>query len=350
MINQLLASRRSLFLGLVLLTFTVTSCLGLAKGSEPNVTLIGSGATFPAPLYQRWFSEYNKQKPAIQVAYQSVGSGAGIEQFTQGTVDFGASDVAMKDDEIKKVKQGVVLLPMTAGTIVIGYNVPDQKTGLKLSRKALGDIFLGKLQKWNDPAIAKVNPDAKLPDLPIIVVHRSEGSGTTAVFTKLLSKISPEWKEKVGDGKAVDWPTGVGGRGNEGVAALVQQIAGAIGYIEYGYAKPTKIPVANLENKSGQYVEPNTESALKALATAKLPDNLRVFITDPEGEGVYPLVTYTWIMAQKQYEDKVKAKTLKEVMTWSLTEGQKLSEEMGYVPLPQQTVEKVKAALAKIQA
>jgi phosphate transport system substrate-binding protein len=313
-----------------------------------TVTLSGAGASFPAPLYQRWFADFNTANPAATVSYQSVGSGAGVKQFIAGTVDFGASDVAMKDEEIKQVPKGVLLLPMTAGSIVVAYNLPDLKTPLKLSRAATADIFLGKIKKWNDPAIAKTNPDAKLPDSTIGVVYRSDGSGTTSVFTKYLSAISSSWKTKVGDGKTVNWPTGTGAKGNEGVTAQVQQNKGSLGYIEYGYAKQNGLTVASLENKAGSYIEPSDASAQATLATAKLPDNLRVFITDPDGKDVYPIVTYSWLLAYKTYADANKAKALKAIVNYGLTEGQKASPELGYVALPDTVVTKVKAAVDSI--
>ncbi len=226
-----------------------TSTDGADGGSGKSVSLTGAGASFPAPLYQRWFSEYNKQNPNVQVSYQSVGSGAGVEQFTQGTVDFGASDVAMTDDEIAAVERGVALLPMTAGSIVLAYNLPDLPE-LKLSRQVYADILLGKITKWNDPAIAALNPDAQLPDSKITVVYRSDGSGTTGVFTKHLSEINPEWKEKVGEGKTVEWPTGIGAKGNEGVTAQILQTEGSLGYIEYGYAKQQEIPSCYFRKQS----------------------------------------------------------------------------------------------------
>jgi phosphate transport system substrate-binding protein len=325
-----------------------------AGGSEQqvatgtSVSLTGAGATFPAPLYQRWFSEYNKANPNVQVSYQSVGSGAGVEQFVQGTVDFGASDVAMKDEEIAKVQKGVVLLPVTAGSIVFAYNLPEVKE-LKLSRQVYVDILLGKVKKWNDPAIAKINLDAQLPDREITVIYRSDGSGTTGVFTKHLTAISPEWKEKVGEGKTVEWPTGIGAKGNEGVTAQILQTEGSIGYIEYGYAKQQNISMASLENKAGQFVAPSPESASKSLAAVTLPENLREFIADPEGEESYPIVSYTWILAYKNYEDPEKMKAFKDVINWAISDGQKFSEELGYVPLPETVVDKVETALNSIQ-
>ncbi|MEL6441345.1 MAG: phosphate ABC transporter substrate-binding protein PstS [Cyanobacteria bacterium J06621_8] len=360
MISTVSFKQKVLVASLLAITTGLTACGGTQTSNNPDpggggstggksVSLTGAGASFPAPLYQRWFSEYNKQNPNIKVSYQSVGSGAGVEQFTQGTVDFGASDVAMKDEEIAAVDRGVALLPMTAGSIVLAYNLPDLPE-LKLSRQAYVDILLGKITKWNDPAIASLNPDANLPDSEITVVYRSDGSGTTGVFTKHLSAINPEWSEKVGSGKTVEWPTGIGAKGNEGVTAQILQTEGSIGYIEFGYAKQQAIPTATLENKTGNYIKPSSESASDALGAATLPENLRAFVTDPEGENSYPIVTYTWILAYENYDDADKLNAFKEVVNWSLTEGQKLSEELGYIPLPTNVVEQVKTELDKIQA
>jgi phosphate transport system substrate-binding protein len=359
------STRRALLLPVLALSMSLASCqtntptspnsTGTTGSSSPaastggsSASLSGAGASFPAPIYQTWFSEYNKKNPNVKVSYQSVGSGAGVEQFTKGTVDFGASDVAMKDEEIAKVTKGVVLLPVTAGSIVIGYNLPEVK-GLKLSRDVYTDIFLGKITNWNDPKIAAINPGVKLPDKSITPIHRSDGSGTTAVFTKHLSAISPAWKSGPGDGKTVSWPGGVGAKGNEGVTAQLLQTEGSIGYVEYGYATQQNISTAVLENKAGKYIEPNSASASKTLAAVKLPENLRASITDPEGADSYPIVTYTWILAYKQYEDPEKAKVLKEVLNWTVTEGQQYSEKLGYVPLPPEVVTKVQTAIATIK-
>ncbi|BBD61343.1 periplasmic phosphate binding protein [Nostoc sp. HK-01] len=314
-----------------------------------NVSLTGAGASFPAPLYTSWFTELNKKYPSLQVNYQSVGSGAGVEQFIKGTVDFGASDVAMKDEEIQKVPQdkGAILLPMTAGSIVLAYNLPDVAE-LKLPRAVYTDILLGKIKNWNDPKIKAANPDAKLPDQAITIVHRSDGSGTTGVFTKHLSAISPEWKTKIGDGKTVNWPVGVGGKGNEGVTAQIQQTQGSIGYVEYGYAKQNNLKYAALENKGGKFVVPTEESAAKTLEAVTLPENLRAFITDPEGADSYPIVTYSWILAYKKYSDPAKAKAVEAMIEYGLTEGQKLAPELGYVPLPQNVLQKVATAADQI--
>jgi phosphate transport system substrate-binding protein len=316
---------------------------------KQDVQLVGAGASFPAPLYQRWFQDFNQKHPKVQINYQSVGSGAGVEQFTKGTVDFGASDTAMKDDEITKVgDKGVTLLPMTAGSIVLAYNLPEVTGEVKLPRQVYTDILLGKIKNWNDPAIAKANSGVKLPDQAITVVHRSDGSGTTGVFTKHLSTISPEWKTKVGDGKTVQWPVGVGAKGNEGVTAQIQQTKGAVGYVEYGYAKNNNLKFASLENKDGKFVVPNDQSASKTLEAVKLPDNLRAFITDPEGAEAYPIVTYTWMLVPKKVSDPEKAKAIEAMVEYGLTDGQKITGELGYVPLPKAVVEKVAAAADQI--
>src|SRR5271169_1968168 len=268
-----------------------------------SITLQGTGATFPAPLYQKWFSEYNKLHPEVQINYQALGSGAGVKQFQQGLVNFGASDAAMTDAEIAKVKEGVVLLPMTAGSIVLAYNIPDGPNELKLSREAYIGIFLGKITQWNDPIVAKTNPGAKLPDTKITVVTRSDGSGTTFVFTSHLSAISDAWKNGPGAGKTVNFPAAVAGKGNPGVAALIKQTPGAIGYVEFGYAQQTGMPMASLENKSGKFVKPDLESGKNSLASVQLPDNLRAWITDPAGADAYPILTHTWLLCYKKYDD-----------------------------------------------
>jgi phosphate transport system substrate-binding protein len=314
-----------------------------------NVELTGAGASFPSPLYQTWFAELNKKYSNLKVNYQSVGSGAGVEQFTKGTVDFGASDVAMKDEEIQKVPadKGVLLLPVTAGSIVMAYNLADV-TQLKLPRAVYTDILLGKIKFWDDQAIAQANPGAKLPKEEIKVIYRADGSGTTGVFTKHLCAISPEWKTKVGEGKSVKWPVGIGAKGNEGVTAQIQQTPGSIGYVEYGYAKQNKLNFASLENKAKQFVAATPESAAKTLASVTLPENLRAFISDPEGADSYPIVTYTWILAYKKYANAGKAKAMEVTIEYALTDGQKIAAELGYVPLPANVIAKVAAAADQI--
>jgi len=308
-----------------------------------SVALTGAGASFPAPIYQRWFQELNSQYPKLQVNYQSVGSGAGVEQFTQGTVDFGASDVAMKDEEIAEVDRGVLMLPMTAGSIVLAYNLEGVEE-LNLPRDVYVDILLDNITNWNDPAIAAANEGVELPDQSITVIHRSDGSGTTGVFTKHLSAISPEWEEQVGEGKTVEWPTGIGAKGNEGVTAQIQQTDGAIGYVEYGYAKNNDLNFAALENQSGNFVTPSDESASKTLEAVTLPENLRAFIADPEGEESYPIVTYTWLLAYQEYDDPETAKSLEATIEYMLTEGQEIAPDLGYVKLPPNVREKVAEA------
>jgi phosphate transport system substrate-binding protein len=334
------------------LTFFITFAIGAVSAIFANSAaaqqLSGAGASFPAPLYQRWAVEYNKLHPNVQTNYQSVGSGAGVKQFTQGTVDFAASDAAMSDEEIEKVKQGVVMIPATAGSIVIAYNLPEVKD-LKLSRDTYAGIFLGKITKWNDPAIAKDNPDVKLPDLPINVAFRSDGSGTTFVFTKHLSAISPDFADEVGTDKSVTWPAGAGGKGNEGVTALIKQTPGTIGYVEYGYAVNNGLSMASLQNKAGKFVKPTDVSGAATLGHVEFPENLRIWPEDPAGDDDYPIATFTWLLLYKKYSDAAKLKALKEFITYGLTDGQKFSSELGYIPLPAAVVEKSKAALASVQ-
>jgi phosphate transport system substrate-binding protein len=314
---------------------------------DDAVTLQGTGATFPAPLYEKWFTEYNKEHPNVQINYQALGSGAGIKQFQQHLVDFGASDAAMTDDEMAPVKDGVVLLPMTAGAIVLAYNVPDV-TELKLSREAYVGIFLGKITSWNDPAIAKANPGVNLPDTKVTVVTRSDGSGTTFVFTSHLAAISDEWKNGPGPGKSVNFPLGVAGKGNPGVAALIKQTPGAVGYVEYGYALQAQMLMAVLENKSGKYVKAGLDTGKDALASVQLPANLRGWITDPAGPESYPIVTYTWLLCYKKYQNAKTADTLKSIIKYGLTQGQSFSADLGYIPLPGNVVDADMKALEQI--
>ena len=338
----------SILAGLLLFSLASNFASGLGDRSvSADMTLQGTGATFPAPLYQRWFNEYNKMHPDVEINYQALGSGAGIKQFQQGLVDFGASDAAMTDAEMAAVKNGVVLLPMTAGSIVLTYNIPGV-TELKLSRAAYTGIFLGKITQWNDPAIAKANPGVTLPDTKITVVSRSDGSGTTFVFTSHLSAISPDWQKGPGAGKAVSFPVGVAGKGNPGVTALIKQTPGAIGYVEYGYAKQTGMPMATLENKSGAFIKPDLASGQKALAGVQLPANLRAWITDPAQADAYPIVTYTWLLCYKKYPDPKTAATLKSVILYGLSQGQAFSAQLGYIPLPADTVNQVTKALDQI--
>ncbi|MEO8071579.1 MAG: phosphate ABC transporter substrate-binding protein PstS [Acidobacteriota bacterium] len=325
------------------------SCGGGAAPGAPVSDLHGAGASFPYPLYDRWFKDYVGSHPNAHVDYQSVGSGAGITQFTNKTVDFGASDAAMTDDEIAKVDRGVQLIPMTAGSIVLGYNLPDVTAPLRLSRKAYAGIFLGKVTKWNDALIAADNPGAKLPNLNISVVHRADSSGTTFVFTQHLSAISPEWNEGPGTSKAPNWPAGIGSKGNEGVTSTIMQTPGALGYVEFGYAKQSGLKMATLQNKAGAFVEATTAAGQAALATAQMPDNLRLFLPDPEGKDSYPIVTYTWLLLYRQYDKPETAAAVKDVVRYGLDAGQRVSEEMGYIPLPASVVDAGLKALDNVR-
>lgn len=326
---------------------------GGAAGSDAPVELKGSGASFPNPLYQRWFTEYCEKHPTVKIEYASVGSGAGIKQFTEGLVDFGASDAAMDDEEIAKVKEGVQLLPMTAGSIVLCYNLTDADgkpvEGLKLSRAAYSGIFLGDVTMWNDPLIADANPGVKLPEKQISVAWRSDSSGTTYVFTQHLSAVSEKWKNGPGTDKSVKWPVGAGAPKNDGVAGAVKGADGSIGYVEYGFAHLNKIPMAWLENQAGKFVEPTPENATAALdSLPELPADMRVWLPDPAGDSSYPIVTYTWILCRKTYPDEHKLKTLKAALKYCLTEGQAAAPELGYISLPKSVSEKVIAAMDNI--
>ena len=315
-----------------------------------QTSLNASGATFPAPLYNRWFLEYNKVHPDVQVNYNGVGSGQGIKDFTNGLTDFGASDAAMTDKEMAAVTNGgVVLLPMTAGSIVISYNLPGLTQPIQLPRDVYPSIFDGTITKWSDPKIAAANPGVTIPDLPITVASRADGSGTTFNFSSHLAAISPEFVTKVGKGnKQVPFP-GVAGKGNAGVAALIKQTPGTIGYVEYGYAKNAGLPMATLQNQAGKFVAPTEDSGAAALASVELPANLRVFITDPAGDTSYPIVTYTWWLVHTTYTKAGEADAIKALATWCLTDGQKLSGDLGYLPLPPTVVAKVQAAAATIK-
>ncbi len=330
---------------------------GMNPASAEEIKLTGSGASFPFPIYGAWFKDFSKQTKGVTVDYQAKGSGAGIQDFTNNTVDFAASDAAMDDEEIAKVKQGVVLLPMTAGEIVLSYNLDGVKA-LQLPRDVYVDIFMGKITKWNDPKIVAANPGVKLPDENITVVARSDSSGTTYVFTGHLSAVSEEFKNTVGHGKTAQWPKSfVKAPKNDGVTATIKQTPGAIGYIEYGYAIATKQPMAILQNKAGKFVTPGDESGKAALASAEFPTNtlpgsdtpdLRVWVSDPAGTQAYPIATFTWMLFYKDQDDG-KAKVLRDLVEYGLTKGQAIAPKMGYIPLPENVVERVRKAAALIQ-
>jgi len=328
-----------------ILLLGATTFVACSGGNKANaVRLQGAGASFPAPLYLKWFKSYGAAHPNVQIDYQSIGSGNGVKNFMDKTVDFAASDAAMKPEDMAKVPDGVQLLPMTAGSIVLAYNLPDVKE-LKLTRDAYVGIFDGKITKWNDPRITKDNPGEKLPDQPINVVVRADGSGTTFVFTKHLSAISDEFAKTVGVNTQPNWPVGTKSKGNEGVTASIMTTPGSIGYVEYGYAHSQNLHAAMLQNKVGNFVSATTDSAKAALASTELPSDLIAWVSDPTASDAYPIVTYTWMILYKKYPDKDKLDALKGVVMYGLTDGQKESEALGYVPLPSNVVDKAKAAV-----
>ena len=340
---------RRLLLSVALLAFA--ALVFSFEAHAQNMRLIGSGASFPAPIYAAWFKTFSKQTPGVTVDYQSKGSGAGIQDFINRTVDFAASDAAMTDDEIAKVQGGVVLIPITAGSIVLAYNLPGNPAELKLPREVYPEIFLGKVARWNDPRIAAANPNLKLPDLPITVVRRSDASGTNFVFTKHLSAISPAFAKQVGFGTTVEWPATsqiVGAPKNDGVTATIKQTPGAIGYVEYGYAKLTKAPFATLENKAGKYIKADLKSGQAALASAQLGPDLRGWVEDPDGADAYPITTFTWLLFYRQ-QDAKKAEVFRKLVEWCATEGQAMSDSLGYIPLPAPVVAKIKIAAEQIR-
>lgn len=323
---------------------------GVAQAEDVRIT--GAGASFPFPLYSAWFQAYSAKTKGVRIEYQSVGSGAGVKNFIGRIVDFGASDAAMTDAQMADVKGGALVLPMTAGEIVLAYNLPGVKE-LRLPRAVYPAIFAGEVTRWNDPAIVAANPGVTLPDLPITVVRRSDSSGTTFVFTQHLSAISPAFKEKVGSGTTVQWPdkaTFIGAPRNDGITATVMQTPGAIGYIEYGYAKLTKTPFAILENKSGAFITAGDEAGQAALASAEFKgDDLRVWVTDPADPAAYPIATFTWMLFYKDSGKPEVAAALRKFVEWALVDGQKMSSELGYIPMPAVVVEKVRAQVPDIK-
>jgi len=320
--------------------------------ADDTLRLTGSGATFPFPLYSTWFKAYSGKNKAVTVDYQGKGSGAGIQDFINHTVDFAASDAAMTDEQIAKVPGGVQLLPMTGGEIVIGYNLPGNPKGLKLPRDVYPAIFLGKITKWSDPKIKAANPGMTLPDLDITVVRRADASGTTFVFTSHLAAISEEWSKGPGSGTTVNWPKSdkmVASPKNDGVTATIKQTPGAIGYIEYAFAKFSKIEMAQLQNRAGQFVSAGGEGGPAALAGAQLPANLRAWVTDPDGARAYPIATYTWMLFYKENKDAKKAAALRQLVEFCLADGQKMATGLGYIPLPDNVIAAVRKASASIQ-
>ncbi|MDQ2839578.1 MAG: phosphate ABC transporter substrate-binding protein PstS [Acidobacteriota bacterium] len=329
--------------------------LGAGSALSAAVLLNGTGATFPNPLYSKWFREYRNAHPNVQINYQSLGSGAGIRQVTEGTVDFGASDGPMTDEQIAQYRQkhgfGILHFPTVAGADVSTYNVPGIKTGLNFTPAALAAIYLGKITRWNDQELAKANPRAKLPDSQIQVVHRADGSGTTYCWTDYLSKISPEWKSKVGRGTSVNWPVGVGGKGNDGVAGQVKNMPNSIGYVELIYAIQNGMPYGNVQNAAGVFVKPDLASTTAAAADAmnRMPDDFRVSITDPQARDAYPIATFTWLLIPEHVADPVKSQAIKDFLSWALTTGQGLAPSLDYATIPRALIAKEQGAIAKIR-
>jgi phosphate transport system substrate-binding protein len=334
----------------VLLTLTCLSAVSCNPGADKGkIVLQGGGATFPAALYRKWFADYQSAHPEVKILYESVGSGAGVELFSEDKVDFGASDAAMTDEQVGKVKErGVLMLPMTAGIVVLAHNLPGVEHGLRLSREAYVGIFLGEIASWDDPKIAKENKGIELPKIKIVAVHRAGASGTTFVFAQHLSAVSEAWKKGPGAALTVRWPVGVAAKGTDGVAELIQQTPGAIGYLDLGYARKSKLAIATLQNKAGEYVEPNSESGQAALKSVELPENLRVFVPDPDGKDCYPIVTFSWLLVHKSYGDKHRADAFKQLCKYALTDGQKDCDPLGYIPLPQSVVHLVLQAVESI--
>jgi len=335
---------------LVLGVVGITAFAGTPALAKRLMLINGAGATFPYPIYSKWFSEYAKQDGTVNFNYQSIGSGGGIRQLLAGTVDFGASDAPMKAAEMKKAKSTVLHFPAVIGGVVATYNLPGSPK-LNLSQKALADIFLGKIIRWNDPEIAIANQDLSLPDQPIIVIHRSDGSGTTFVFSDFLSNVSSAWKSKVGTGKSLKWPVGLGGKGNEGVAGLVKQIPNSIGYVELGYAKHNNLGFARVQNREGQFVDctAQTMSNAAAGASSTMPDDFRVSIVNTPGELSYPISSFTWLLVYEQQDNREKAEALIRFIRWALSDGQNYTEALGYAPLPRAVIEMEKRALDRIQ-
>lgn len=310
----------------------------------------GAGATFPYPLYSKWFSEYSKQNPNVKINYQSIGSGAGIKQLISKTVDFAASDAPMKDNEIKSAGAAVVHIPTVLGAVVVSYNLKDITTPLNISPELLSDIFMGKIKKWNDPKIAAENPNVKLQDVFITPIYRSDGSGTTSVFTDYLAKVSPEWLKKVGAGKAVKWPKGLGGKGNEGVSGMLKKTPGGIGYIEQVYAVTNKLPVASIKNSSGKYIQPTMESVSAAAdgSLKSIPADYRVSITNATGANSYPIAAFTYILVYKKM-NATTGKDFVQFLKWSMGKGQAYAKDLAYAPLPKSLVTKVETTISQLE-
>jgi phosphate transport system substrate-binding protein len=325
-------------------------CVVLPVAVFGQTTLNGAGATFPNPMYSKWFSEYHKLHPDVQINYQPIGSGGGIRQVIAGTVDFGASDMPMTDDQLREAKFKVLNIPTVLGAVVPAYNIPGVTGEVKFTPEALAGIFLGRITKWNDKAIASPNPGVNLPNQDILVVHRSDGSGTSFIWTDYLSKVSADWKNQVGSGTSVKWPIGLGGKGNEGVAGSIRQLQGSIGYVELIYAVQNNIAYGSVRNAAGNFVKASLEGVTAAAAAApKMPADFRVSITNAPGKESYPISSFTWLLIPAQSKDPAKGKILADFLNWMVTDGQKMTAALTYAPLPDSVAEKVKEAIKQVK-
>ena len=323
----------------------------LVSAVMAQTTINGAGATFPYPMYSKWFSEYHNQHPDIQFNYQSIGSGGGIRQVTAGTVDFGATDGPMSDDQLSAAKTKILHVPTVLGADVPAYNIPGVSETLKFTPQILADAFLGKISNWNDAAIAKANPGVKLPNAPIVIVHRSDGSGTTYVWTDYLSKVSGEWKSGPGKGTSVKWPVGIGAKGNEGVAGMVRQMEGALGYVELVYAVQNKIPYGDVQNAKGKFVKADLDSTTAAAAAVAktMPSDFRVSITNAPGADAYPIASFTWLLIPVPSKEPAKGKIINDFLHWMLGPGQEMTKSLTYAPLPEEVNKRVQAAIAQVK-
>jgi phosphate transport system substrate-binding protein len=327
---------------------TIALLAGVSAPASAQMMINGAGATFPYPIYSKWFDEYTKVDPSVRFNYQSIGSGGGQKQILAQTVDFGASDGPMSDDNLSKAPGKILHIPTVAGAVVLTYNLPDNPS-LKLDADTIAGIFLGQIKKWNDSKLTALNPGAKLPDQEIVVVHRSDGSGTTFIFTDYLSKVSSEWKQKVGNNTSVNWPAGIGGKGNEGVSGQVKQTPGAIGYAELIYAIQNKMPYAEVKNSAGQFVKPTIDSVTAAIATAEIPGDFRFSMTNAPGKDAYPIAGPTWLLVYEQQKDATKGKKLVEFLKWALKDGEKMAKDLDYAPLPESVQQRVLKQIDEIK-
>ena len=349
--------RKYLWLAWLLLVGSALFLVGCGSSQTPpagssagSISLTGAGATFPYPLYSKWFAEYSQVNPEVSINYQSIGSGGGIQQLKAGTVDFGASDAPLSDDELKAMPQPVIHLPMTAGAVVVAYNLAELKQPLRLSGPVLADIFLGKITSWDDPKITGLNPNLRLPTRPIAVVHRSDGSGTSYIFTNYLKAVSNEWSDKVGAGKSVNWPVGIGGKGNEGVTGVVKQTPSAIAYLELAYAQQNKIPYAQMQNQAGRFIEPTVAStaAAAAGAAAQMKEDVRISIVNSPGRDAYPIAGFTYILIYREQADRTEGQALVNFLDWAVHAGQQYAQPLAYAPLPAAVVQLNEAALKSV--